>query len=1253
MILIRYCLLFLILLGTGFCSAFAASPSSAVNPYARQVAEKIAALEDSSAMARARAAESLGFLRAYDAEAALIERLDDESPSVRRAAAMALAWCGSRTAIRLLLDALEDIDWTTRQAAHVSLTNLTGMEFPFDAAADVRKRHAMTMVWRNWWARVRPDETPAEIRELLVNGPRPWLQRHRVTASSTYKGPPEVLLDGARGPRYWQTKNVPFPQSLTVDLGKPQAIDGVVIHQYGPDFVMTEYSLSVSDDNKHFESVMHRKERSPVRLVLSVGGRVARHIRITSHASANPKYPTTFFEIEVNGPNLVQNRLTDELIWGYERGARALGVLGGPDAAETICQLLGSAPPSAKECRPMVSAAVRSLGRLNDEEGFQYLVQLLDNPMWARRAAEALGDFGDDRAVPHLLSAYSRYAKRLDGVDPADVPLDDKMSFPSEDRMLETPYCIVFALARLNLDKPKTMAALRDLAPRLLANQPGDHDTFLLYEPEPAHRLTRYLLNKCGLRREALEHAFRALGQADEDMAVSSRSWPAFPRYRMSSFLATLCTDQRDLPRLLALLDDEEGWVRLNAAKAIAWLGDSRAIEPVARILSDTPPEAEFGYSGTFKDEEYADPAPRWREGLIRALGLLEAHEHTDLIVSILNDERSVLDVRRAAADALADLGSERAMDALRRGAAEHSFFSIRHVARDAVRAAGLSCGSELAKKTVPRSDSSTAAEEAGDERARPRTGMPEAIVFLKGSNNIPNTIGTVEQADRWRQTYVVTDSGPAYRPARNLYLLSPPRPDGEVTPLTSFTDGYVAEPELSWDGSHVIFCRRGEDNPWWQVWRVNLDGSELRQLTHGPYHHVGPVYLPDGRIVCASSRLGIRDEYHGYPCTGLVTMNPDGTGIRPIATNIGRDNEPAVLLDGRLVFSRLEVFYSRNKTELTLHAAHADGTQDVVLYGPERRRFWRDLDHGPRTPADGQEAPLTHRVLRMTQPQPMPNGRDVIAVTQGGLILVGRQRDRETFVSPDNKQRAYTTPFPLPDGRVLCASTLKTPDREKVDLGIYLLNPRTRSLELVYNDPNTADFEARPVLARRRPPTMPTAIQRHAYTGRFLCSSVYDTQEPGVKSRGRLVRLIEGMPMVARHSTQTNPWEVWKNHGGTLARVLGTVPLAADGSFYVEAPADRLLHFQVLDSNRRVVGNQLTWIYSRPGETKSCVGCHEPPHATTSANSSLASQFQPVRLVPRGDEFRYRAKAWFKGHLPAEIEERTRTVRAVNLLGR
>jgi hypothetical protein len=139
----------------------------------------------------------------------------------------------------------------------------------------------------------------------------------------------------------------------------------------------------------------------------------------------------------------------------------------------------------------------------------------------------------------------------------------------------------------------------------------------------------------------------------------------------------------------------------------------------------------------------------------------------------------------------------------------------------------------------------------------------------------------------------------------------------------------------------------------------------------------------------------------------------------------------------------------------------------------------------------------------------------------------------------------------------------------------------------------------------------------------------------------------------VGRHSTQTNPHEVWKNHGGTFARVLGTAPLAPDGSFFVEAPSDRLLHFQVLDSNRRVVGNQLTWIYIRPGETKSCVGCHEIPNTASLNSMPLASRIPPVSFLPQGTEFKYRAKAWFKGSLPPEIEERTRTVRAVNLLAR
>ena len=116
---------------------------------------------------------------------------------------------------------------------------------------------------------------------------------------------------------------------------------------------------------------------------------------------------------------------------------------------------------------------------------------------------------------------------------------------------------------------------------------------------------------------------------------------------------------------------------------------------------------------------------------------------------------------------------------------------------------------------------------------------------------------------------------------------------------------------------------------------------------------------------------------------------------------------------------------------------------------------------------------------------------------------------------------------------------------------------------------------------------------------------------------------------------------------------MLGTAPLAPDGSFWCELPADRLVHFQVLDSDRRVIGNQRTWINVRGGETKSCAGCHENRHSATPAHDPLAIHQAPLRFLPSGDEFTYRAKAWMKGHLPEEVEERPRTVRAVSLMAR
>ena len=188
-------------------------------------------------------------------------------------------------------------------------------------------------------------------------------------------------------------------RGVTIDLGKVKDVARVVVHQYGPAFVMTDYDLATSVDNKQFDVVARKQGDTPVELVIDFPKRKARYLRITSYASKNPTYPTTFFEIEAGGADRRGLMPADPVEWRQERGLRALGALGGSGAGEAILEVLGPVPTTAGNYRPTVRAGIRALGRLRDEAGFRALIALLENPFWARHAADALGDFGDRRAV--------------------------------------------------------------------------------------------------------------------------------------------------------------------------------------------------------------------------------------------------------------------------------------------------------------------------------------------------------------------------------------------------------------------------------------------------------------------------------------------------------------------------------------------------------------------------------------------------------------------------------------------------------------------------------------------------------------------------------------------------------------------------------------------------------------------------------------------------------------------------------------
>jgi HEAT repeat protein len=1118
----------------------ASSPGAALDdPYSMQGRGFITSLDSPDPVERARAAEGLGYLRFYPAETKLIVAMADENGRVRRSAALSLGWCGSRAALPVLLAGLDDNDWLVRQGSWVTLTNLTGMELPFDALDTPAERVRMADAWRQWVAALPAQGLPTDLLAMLAS--------------------------------------------------------------------------------EHHHEV--------------------------------------------------------------ERAARAAAALGADGAAvdriaRAINPWLDIADEKDEPAKWRVQAALRALGRSGHADALPVLVAFLQHSQWARYAAEALGDFGGEDAAAALLRAFPRYARPVNGTiilstthNPPLTHPSDRSGFDSRDRILAAPYAMMLALSRIPVSRPENLALLRDHSILIAAQTPLEIDGLVVYEEEPYQKILYHLLERAGTRRTLVERCFATLG-IDAQSTKAGSGHPATAGLPIadaafaSSLLLSLSREAGDVPRLVALLDHDNHWVRINAARILRFIDARESADDIADRLRASQPEADFGefnaryFSEAQGQDEFNDPTPRYREAFIMALGGMKAVAHVPLLAAILNNERNALGIRHRAAVALGEIGSAEAIEILRRAELDHPYHSVRAAAREALWRRGIA--------PMPRPDPPVAAPPM--VRACDIPAKATRFVFIKGDPVPENPF----QMDSWRQAYMTTDSGPTYRHGRNLFILDLSNGVPVVKPLTCFTDGYVADPAVSFDGKTVWFSRREQHSPWWHIHRIDADGRNHRQVTRGFYHDVQPVEMPNGRIAFSSSRLGNRDEYHGYLSTGLATMHPDGSDIQIIGFNVGRDAEPAIADDGRILFTRLELFYSRMKTEFNLLAAAPDGTRRQTLYGPERRGMWSGIHGGYGGWTTSGER---HRQLRLTQPQAFGPGKYLFTTPAGPVVTEGSHGElflRQSFLREGgNDPWVITTPWVLDAKSLLVAAGLKNREmikgdfpKDPVDLGLYQLSIETGGLTLVYNDPATADFEARPQHPRAVPPmlTESPATREGGFTGSLLARSVFLTREPHLMGRGKLVRIVEALPQVTRHVTHTTPGEeAWKNHGGAFGRDLATLPLASDGSFAAEVPADRFLHLQVLDSDRNVVGNQLLWINVRPGERMSCIGCHEPAGSSPPAATPGQAFYHPDALLggypaalPDGpSQMRYRAKMWFKGSAPQEREERQRTVQSSNYFGR
>ena len=80
---------------------------------------------------------------------------------------------------------------------------------------------------------------------------------------------------------------------------------------------------------------------------------------------------------------------------------------------------------------------------------------------------------------------------------------------------------------------------------------------------------------------------------------------------------------------------------------------------------------------------------------------------------------------------------------------------------------------------------------------------------------------------------------------------------------------------------------------------------------------------------------------------------------------------------------------------------------------------------------------------------------------------------------------------------------------------------------------------------------------------------------------------------------------------------MLGTVPVEPDGSAWFRVPAGVTFFVQALDESGMAVQTMRSGIYLQPGQTQTCIGCHERRTTAPANHVALAAQREPSLLTP------------------------------------
>lgn len=517
----------------------------------------------------------------------------------------------------------------------------------------------------------------------------------------------------------------------------------------------------------------------------------------------------------------------------------------------------------------------------------------------------------------------------------------------------------------------------------------------------------------------------------------------------------------------------------------------------------------------------------------------------------------------------------------------------------------------------------------------------------------------------------------------------------------TLFADGALYDVKdlvASADGLTLLFALRSpqlddvpdELQPKWDLWRYEVATKTLSPLISDPQlaqraHDISPAFLPDGRIVFASTRQSISrqilldefkpqytalDENRAEASFNLHVMNADGSDIQQISFNLSHDLYPVVRTDGHILYSRWD--NQSDRSMFNWYQMQPDGSENQLLYGwhshqtgalQSRVEFSKAIEledgsislalsstdapyynswpqqvalalasdneqalagavlNGPaQTPLfpwafDNSAAPQLSGAINSYAPVKDGTGRYLVSWSPCRLMVEQQARACAQALPdiPADTELEYAAPL-----YGLWLFDTKKQTQQPVRLGQegllvtepVVLQPYTDAAYLPANPAIDAQLAAEnaAILDIR-------SVYDYAGVSSVNLQMLADPMRSTADDRpARFIRLLRGVP-VPPDDVVDVPNSVYGVSRRQLMRdILGYVPVAPDGSVRVKVPANVPFNLAVLNAAGQAISPlHQNWLTLRPGETRSCNGCHRV--SSTAPHGRLSGE--PASINP------------------------------------